>query len=255
MTDPTQRFSGRVESYVRYRPHYPEDVLDLLRRECGLTRKSVVVDVGSGTGILSRLFLDNGNRVIAVEPNDEMRLAGDGQLSEYGRFTSFKATAEATTLPASSADFVTAGQAFHWFDPQRARAEFVRILKADGWTVLVWNTRRKTGTAFMEDYERLLNTFGTDYGEVEHGRWGSPERIRAFFGPRSVQLASFDNSQVFDLEGLKGRLLSSSYVPAAGEPGHGEMLREIEAVFQRHTIGGTIQFEYDTEVYYGPLGG
>lgn len=253
MTDPTQRFSGRVADYAWYRPRYPAEVLDLLRRECGLTEDAVIVDVGSGTGILSKLFLENGNRVFGVEPNDEMRLAGDRLLSRYGRFTSLAATAEATTLPDLSADFITAGQAFHWFDARRARAEFFRVLKPGGWTVLVWNTRRKTGTPFLEAYEELLNTFGTDYAEVEHGRWGGPEEIRAFFRPGSVQMASFDNRQVFDLDGLKGRLLSSSYVPAAGDLGHAEMLREIERIFMRHERSGVIVFEYDTEVYYGPL--
>jgi SAM-dependent methyltransferase len=253
LTDSTRRFSGRVENYVRYRPHYPAEVLDLLRRECGLTEESVVVDVGSGTGILSALFLDNGNRVFGVEPNDAMRLAGDRLLSKYGWFTSLAATAEATTLPNQSADFVVAGQAFHWFDAQRARDEFVRVLKPGGWTVLVWNTRRKTGTPFLEAYERLLNTFGTDYREVQHGRWGSPEAIRAFFRPATVEMASFDNHQAFDLDSLKGRLLSSSYAPAAGDPGHTEMLREIERIFRRYERDGFVVFEYDTEIYYGPL--
>ncbi|MGH3148407.1 MAG: class I SAM-dependent methyltransferase, partial [Rubrobacter sp.] len=190
---------------------------------------------------------------IGVEPNDDMRLAGEELLSGYGRFRSLSATAEATTLPTRSADFVTAGQAFHWFDPQAARAEFVRVLKLGGWTVLVWNTRRKAGTPFLEDYERLLREYGTDYREVEHGWWGSPKKIRAFFRPGSVEVASFENSQVFDLDGLKGRLLSSSYVPASGAPGHAEMLRGLESLFRRHERDGKIVFEYDTEVYYGRL--
>lgn len=251
--DPTRRFSGRVENYVRYRPGYPQEIVALLRGECGLSEGSVVADVGSGTGILSRLFLENGNRVFGVEPNSEMRTAGERFLESYERFTSVAATAEATTLPSASVDFVTAGQAFHWFDPRSARAEFVRISKPGGWTVLVWNAGRKEGTPFLEAYERLLKTYGTDYAEVAHGRRGSPEEIRAFFSPSVVKVATFDNWQVLNLEGLKGRLLSSSYVPSEGEPNHGEMLRELEKVFRGHQVNGEVTMEYDTRVYYGRL--
>ena len=252
--DPTRRFSGRVRDYARYRPGYPREVLGLLGRRCGLTGDSVVADVGSGTGILSRLFLENGNRVFGVEPNGEMRREGERLLSGYGGFTSVAATAEATTLEDGSVHFVVAGQSFHWFDPRLARAEFARVLRPGGWTVLVWNSRRKTGTPFLESYERLLETFGTDYGEVEHGRRAGPEEIRTFFAPAPVRAASFENRQVFDLEGLKGRLLSSSYVPAPGVPGHDAMIRELERVFREHERDGAVTLEYDTEVYYGTLG-
>ena len=149
MTDPTQRFTSRVEHYVRYRPSYPRDLLDLLETRCGLSSASVVADVGSGTGILSELFLENGNRVIGIEPNKEMREAAERRLRRHPRFTSVAGTAEATTLDDASADFVAAGQAFHWFDPERARTEFSRILKPGGWVVLAWNLRRKEATPFL----------------------------------------------------------------------------------------------------------
>lgn len=251
--DPKQRFSGRVRDYARYRPGYPREVLRLLERSCGLTEDLVVADIGSGTGILSRLFLDNGNRVFGVEPNGEMRSAAERLLSGYERFASVAATAEETTLPESSADFVTAGQSFHWFDTHPARAEFARVLKTGGWAVLVWNSRRKTGTPFLEAYERLLGTFGTDYGEVEHGGRAGPQEIRSFFAPVPVREASFENRQVFDFDGLKGRLLSSSYVPVAGEPGYDGMVRELRRLVRKHERDGTVTLEYDTEVYYGHL--
>ena len=252
--DPTRRFSGRVRHYARYRPGYPREVLGLLVRHCGLTEDSVVAEVGSGTGILSRLFLDNGNRVFGVEPNGEMRREGERVLSGYEGFTSVAATAEATTLEDGSVHFVVAGQAFHWFDPRLARAEFARVLRPGGWVVLVWNSRRKTGTPFLESYERLLETFGTDYEEVEHGGRAGPGEIRSFFTPAPVRAASFKNKQILDLEGLKGRLLSSSYVPAAGEPGYDGMVRELGRVFREHERDGEVTLEYDTEVYYGILG-
>ena len=253
MFDPTGRFSGRVENYVRYRPGYPTEVLVLLQEECGMVEDSIVADIGSGTGFLSRLFLENGNRVFGVEPNEEMRLAGERLLAGYERFTSVTATAEATTLPESRVDFVTAGQAFHWFDPIPTRAEFERVLKPGGWVVLMWNARKKTMTPFLEDYERMLESYGTDYTEVDHGRRGSYEEVRKFFVPEKFEMATFENQQIFDFDGLKGRLLSSSYVPNEGDEGCTEILRELERIFHVHERGGRVSFDYDTKVYYGRL--
>ena len=161
--DPTQRFSSRVENYVRFRPGYPPAVLDVLRAECALTRDSVVADVGSGTGIFSEFLLGAGCTVLGVEPNDEMRRAAEGTLARQTRFRSVPGTAEATTLPERSVDLVTAAQAFHWFDRARTRAEFRRILKPRGWTALVWNDRQLDSTPFLRGYEALLQRFGTDY--------------------------------------------------------------------------------------------
>jgi SAM-dependent methyltransferase len=255
MTDFTQRFTGRVEDYARYRPTYPPELLDLLRRECGLTEDAVVADVGSGTGILARLVLENGNRVIAVEPNDEMRRAGELLLSEHGRFESVRGTAEATTLPQESVNLITAGQAFHWFDPAPARKEFARVLRPSGRVVLVWNDRRKHGTPFQGAYEALLETYATDYAEVQHGRKGSLENIRSFFAPNPVHTATFDNKQVLDYDGLLGRLRSSSYVPAEGQQGHRAMVDELQRIFREHENGGRVVMEYDTRVYFGLLVG
>jgi SAM-dependent methyltransferase len=253
MTDPTQRFTGRVEDYARYRPGYPPELLDLLRSECGLTESAVVADVGSGTGILARLLLDNGNRVFMVEPNDEMRRAGERLLSGHGRSESVAGSAEATTLPESSVDLVTAGQAFHWFDPEAARKEFARVLRPGGRVVLVWNDRRKHGGPFLEAYERLLQTYATDYAEVEHGRKGSPENVRGFFAPNHVYTATFSNRQVMHYDGLLGRLRSSSYVPAEGQSGYLEMLGELQRIFRNHENGGQVVMEYVTRAYYGCL--
>lgn len=249
----TQRFSVRVENYVRYRPGYPREILKLLRERYGLTRDSEIADVGSGTGALAQMFLENGNRVCGVEPNAEMRRAGERLLAAFPRFTSVEATAEATTLPDRSADFVTAGQAFHWFDPGSAWREFGRILKPRGLVVLVWNARRKERTGFPGAYERLLETHGTDYAEVDHGRRGSAGKIRDFFAPMPVEEWTFGNAQRLDLAGLKGRVLSSSYVPAEGEPGCAEMLADLEDVFSRYQDGGAVIVRYDTQVYVGVL--
>ncbi|HUE37646.1 MAG TPA: class I SAM-dependent methyltransferase [Candidatus Acidoferrum sp.] len=248
--NPTKRFSSRVDNYVRYRPGYPAEIIELLRSECGLTKDSIIADVGSGTGKLSELFLKAGCEVFGVEPNKEMREAGE--RTDFENFTSIDGTAEATTLPAHSVDFITAGQAFHWFDHQKCRAEFVRILKPGGWTVIVWNDRRGDTTPFLADYERLLAEFGTDYAQASHRRTDKPEVIRAFFGVEP-RFKNFPNVQQFDFEGLKGRLLSSSYAPEAGQPKHEEMLAALKRIFDARQINGQVAFEYETHVYYGHL--
>ena len=252
MRDPRQRFTGRVESYARYRPSYPHAVLELLAAECGLTSASVVADVGSGTGILSELFLENGNRVIGIEPNEEMRAAGERLIGDHPRFTSVAGSAESTTLEDCCVDFVVAGQAFHWFDRERARTEFERILKPTGWVALVWNARRKVATPFLAAYEKLLLTHGTDYAEVGHQE-GVARMVQEFFGSDTFETRTFDNLQTFDLDGLKGRLSSSSYVPGPGQPGHEAMMREAERTFHAHETDGKVTIEYDTKVYYGRL--
>jgi SAM-dependent methyltransferase len=252
MRDPTQRFTGRVDNYARYRPSYPRAILNLLETECDLTSASVIADVGSGTGILSELFLENGNRVFGIEPNYEMRKAGERRLGRYLRFTSVAATAEATTLDDASVDYVTAGQAFHWFEAARSRAEFGRILGPGGWVVVLWNARRRNTTPFLAAYERLLREHGTDYEQVEHGR-SAAGMVDEFFGPVEYEMEIFDNAQTFDLDGLKGRLLSSSYVPGPGEPGSEAMLREAQELFDQYQTDGKVTIEYDTKVYYGRL--
>jgi ubiquinone/menaquinone biosynthesis C-methylase UbiE len=223
----------------------------MLERECGLTPESVVADIGSGTGALSRLFLANGNRVIGVEPNAEMRKAGEELLSGYSLFTSVDATAEATTLPDQSVDFVTAAQAAHWFDRTRAREEFVRILNPNGWAVMIWNERRHEANAFQRDYEQLLLRYSIDYKEVRHE--GMRLRIGEFFAPCSYQERVFDNPQRFDYAGLEGRLLSSSYAPMQGHPNYAPMIAALKSLFDTHQVDGHVVMEHDTRVYYGEL--
>jgi SAM-dependent methyltransferase len=252
MIDPTQRFSSRVENYVKYRPGYPKAILALLRRDCGLSPASVIADIGSGTGLSAKLFLTNGNRVYGVEPNSEMREAGERLLAKHARFTSVAATAEATTLPDACADFVVAGQAFHWFDIPATRAEFTRIVKPDGWIVLMWNERHVSDTIFLRNYERILKTYCPEYAEVDHRRVDA-RTLHKFFGRQGFRFAHFDNAQKFDFEGLRGRLLSSSYAPEPGRPNHAPMLAELRRVFDAYESGGHVDFLYDTQVYYGHL--
>jgi ubiquinone/menaquinone biosynthesis C-methylase UbiE len=251
VTDPTQRFSNRVDNYVKYRPGYPLAVIDLLTNECGLTSDSIIADVGSGTGILSELFLRNGNTVFGVEPNTAMREAGEKLLAQYSAFKSIEGGAEATTLPDQSVNLITAAQAFHWFDQKRAREEFARILKLNGWVALIWNERRLDSTPFLRAYEQMLLKFGTDYQQVRHENVYND--VAPFFAPHKFQVKAFENHQAFDFDGVKGRLLSASYVPAPGQTNFEAMLDEVRAIFDTNQEAGKIVFEYDTRVYFGQL--
>lgn len=245
------RFDSRVANYAAYRPGYPRELIAFLRDELGLGSDTVVADVGSGTGILSGMLLGEGSRVFAVEPNGAMREAAEAALGHDANFASVDGTAEATTLGDASVDLITAAQAFHWFDVEKARAEFRRILKPRGRAVVVWNNRRTDATAFLRDYESLLRRFGTDYVQVA-ATYGEENSLRKFFAA-GYRTKRFDNFQLFDFDGLQGRLLSASYVPLAGHPSHGPMLAELRRVFDEHQQDGRVRIEYDTDVYYGRL--
>lgn len=251
--DTTVRFTDRVENYVKARPGYPKDVIALLESKCGLTHAATVVDVGSGTGMLAKLFCDYGCRTLGVEPNGPMREAGKQFLSSYPNFEMLDGTAEAIPLPGTSVDFITAGQAFHWFNQKEARHEFMRILKPNGWAVLVWNDRESAGSKFAEDYENLLLTFGTDYAEVHHRGKETLVGFEQFFGNSEFVKATFPNNQQLDREGLIARVLSASYMPNEGQPKYPEMMEEVERIFRDNQKGGTVELKYETNVYYGQM--
>ena len=251
--DPAARFTSRVADYIRYRPGYPREMIPALGAACGLTAYSVIADVGCGPGNLAVLFLENGNLVFGVEPNAAMRAAGEAALRRFGeKFRAVDGRAEATGLPPNSIDFVVAAQAFHWFEPEATRAEFRRILKPGGWVVLVWNDRRPASSAFADDYEAILARFGIDYRHARDTR-ASAAAITAFFNHAEIGRLTFRHSQSFDEEGLRGRLLSSSYAPPAGHPDHAPMLDELRAAFHRHQQNGRVVFDYETAVWYGRL--
>lgn len=247
----TLRFSNRVENYVKYRPGYPTEIIDFLKSECNLNKESILADIGSGTGISAKLFLNCGNIVFGVEPNNEMRSAAEEILKEYENFISINGTAENSGLKANSVDFIICGQAFHWFDREKSKQEFKRILKNDGYVILIWNSRiSKPG--FMVDYENLLQKFGTDYENVNHDNIDESV-IKNFFSPSEYKVMNFPNYQEFDLAGLKGRLLSSSYVPLQDSPVFEDMISESENIFMKNNVNGKVKMEYGTVVYYGKL--
>ncbi len=251
MSDATTRFSDRVENYVRYRPQYPIEVLTVLSQQAGLSPTAQIADVGSGTGISSKLFLDHGNVVFAVEPNREMRAAAEATLGQEPNFRSVGGAAEHTTLPDCSVDLIIAGQAFHWFDRQAAKREFARILRPGGYVVLMWNSRR-FDSAFAHDYELFMHTFGTDYRDVNHKNI-DPVAIAEFFAPAAVQFAKVANQQLLDEAGLIGRIESCSYMPATNHPRHSEMIDAAKKLFADHQRDGNVCIEYDTELYFGQL--
>jgi SAM-dependent methyltransferase len=255
--DSKERFSSRVDAYREFRPRYPVEVIALLQQHCGLTPTSVIADIGAGTGLLAELFLRHGNFVFAVEPNRAMRSACEKLSSQYPKLTCINGSAEATNLPNHCADFVTVGQALHWFHLERARAEFVRILQPDGWCAVIYNERRTGGNAFHDGCECILREFGSDYERVR-STYPQQKKLAEFFrsphdAPAAMQQGSFLNAQEFDLNGLLGRILSSSYMPQSGHPRYNAMLCAIEQLFSQCQQDGHVRLEYDCVVTYGRL--
>lgn len=247
---PTERFSDRVDDYVRYRPGYPPEVLASIREVLRVEPPATVADIGAGTGIFSALLLDAGYRVIAVEPNPAMRDAAERSLSARPSFSAVAGSAESTGLPDASCDLVTAAQAFHWFDPPRARVELTRITRAPHPVALVWNTRSLDATPFLRDYDALLLRLSDDYAKVRHQNV-SPETLAAFFGPSGYERRVFPTVQVFDEAAFLGRALSSSYVPGKNHPRHAETVTALRDLFAR--FAPEVSFVYDTEVFLGRL--
>ena len=250
--DPKSRFSDRVEDYIKYRPRYQREVLEALQEACGLRPSHVIADIGCGTGFSAEPFLQNGNRVIGIEPNREMREAGEAYLAAYPNFEMRAGSAESTGLQSHSVDVVLAGQAFHWFPLAETRAEFARILKPEGWVVLIWHDRSPDATPFLRAYESFLKRHATDYNEVMHRAVANPDVLGKFFAPQPVKLISLQAGQRFDFDGLRGRLLSSSYVPREGERAEA-MLAELPALFSTYAEEGVVVFQYETKIYYGHL--
>ena len=251
MTDTVERFSNRVENYVKYRPDYPKEILEVFRDEMNLTENSVIADIGSGTGISSKVFLENGNRVFGVEPNAVMRAAAENFLRDFPKFQSVDGTAENTNLPDNSVDFVIAAQAFHWFEPEKTRAEFKRVLRENGFVALIWNERQLNTNEFLREYEQLLKKYGTDYEKVRHDNIDK-EVLTEFF-QSEFSSKTFLNVQTLDFEGLKGRVSSSSYMPSETDSQFEPMIKELKRLFDNRAESGKIQILYSTNIFYTRL--
>ena len=241
-----KRFSDRVEDYVKYRPVYTTHVVSILKNKFVLDEFSIIADIGSGTGISSKLFIDNGNKVYGVEPNKQMREAAELFFLENKNFVSISGTAEETNLPNKSIDLIFSGQAFHWFDKNSAKKEFNRILKKEGHIVLAWNERDEKDD-FQKEYEKILQQI-PEYAEVNHKNI-SDDQISTFFSPAKMHKESIENLQIFNLESLKGRLRSSSYFPKQGKL-HENIVRQVEGLFYKFEKNGVINFLYETNIYW-----
>lgn len=251
--DPRHVFSARLNSYIKYRPGYPRDVIDTLINECGLNSDWRVADIGSGTGLLSRLFLDLGCTVVGVEPNQEMRQAGEQILAGCLGFTSMSGSAEATGIADRSIDLISAGMAFHWFDAAHAKAEFRRILIPNGWVALVWNRMLTHPEPFMQDYTGLILEYSPGWTEtLRRDQPGSAVDLPRFFGGL-YHRAVFPIHQCLDWNGLYGRTLSIAHVPQPDDPMYAPMFTRLGDIYERYENNGIVEIQYETELYFGHL--
>jgi ubiquinone/menaquinone biosynthesis C-methylase UbiE len=241
---PAKRFSDRVSNYAKFRPSYPEEIIGFLEQNIGLQKEWTIADIGSGTGIFSELLLRNGYKVWGVEPNKEMREEAEKNLAGYEKFSSINGKAEQTFLTGNSIDLITVAQAFHWMARDATKEEFRRILKPEGFIMLLWNIRL-TRTAFLKALEELKIKFGTDY---KAGRMTKQKDLAAFFDPMPLTQKDFYQVQILNYEGLRGQLLSSSYVPMEGEK-HEQMLLKLKDLFDKYNEDGFVKIEYETKVY------
>ncbi len=251
MVDPTQRFSDRVTNYLKYRPHYPKVIIPFLKETLALNSSKIVADVGSGTGFLTQLFLDNGNQTYGIEPNTPMREAAEFYLKNYPNFISINASAEHTTLPTNSIDYIVVGQAFHWFDKTKAKQEFQRILKPNGRIILIWNQRLKS-EGFMKKYEAFSTKYADKYEQTNRRRI-KPEEFEVLFDTKNYGHQTFPNAQYFDFEGLKGRYLSSSYAFNEQHPNHDKAMNALLDLFKTYQKNGRVEMRYETHLYFHHL--
>jgi ubiquinone/menaquinone biosynthesis C-methylase UbiE len=223
-------------------------MLELFRQKMNLTKSSVVADIGSGTGISARIFLENNNQVIGIEPNQLMREASKKYLSDYSNFKVINGTAENTTLADKSIDLIIAAQAFHWFNNAKTLKEFRRILKENGFVALIWNERQLQTNKFLIDHEKFLIEFGTDYEQVRHDTINK-KTLQDFF-EKEIHSVTYSNSQILDFEGLLGRILSSSYMPSEENPRFNEMKKSLKRLFAEHAEKGRITILYNTNIFF-----
>jgi SAM-dependent methyltransferase len=248
--NPKGRFSDRVDYYVKYRPRYPAVAIEFFIEQAAIEAPQRIADVGSGTGILSEALLQRGFTVLGIEPNAAMRRAAEDHLRGYDQFISSDTSAEKTGLDSASVDAITCGQSFHWFDLPPTKAEFKRILKPGGMVGLLWNNWQNADDPLAVAYRALMTSFGIDYNKTHHTRVGEAD-FNAFF--KTFERTTFPNPLHYNLDGLKGRSLSSSYVPLPGHPNYAAMMAGLEALFAEFQQDAQVTFLYEAEVYWGTL--
>jgi len=245
-------FSNRVENYSKYRPSYPISILEFCKEELKIKSSDIIADIGSGTGLFSELFLKNGNIVFCIEPNKKMRNVAERTFEDYPNFESINAKAEETSLPDKTIDVITVAQAFHWFDIQKTRKEFLRILKPNAYVILIWN-ERKINTEFSLAYEKFILEFAINYEKISYRNVINKSILSSFWGDNICSMVTFDNYQIFNFESLKGRVLSSSYIPTETHPQYNKMIESLKKIFLEFQIDKQVKFEYTTKVYFGKI--
>jgi ubiquinone/menaquinone biosynthesis C-methylase UbiE len=254
MSDTYSQYSRTVEYYRRYRPRYPQTLVEWLKNEFALSLEHIIADIGSGTGQMTELFLRNRNLVYSIEPNADMRRAAEQELRAYSNLKSLDATAEATTLPDSSVNLITVGNAFHWFNHSQTRKEFFRILKPQGWVILAWNLERNNGSPFAMAFEGFWQKHIDPAARFKRASERKrSDSVTQFFGADYVKEISFDNYQVCDYEALKGVILSFLRAPQPEDQRYPVMVDELKALFSQHQENGVVTLDYDTAVSYGQL--
>lgn len=244
------KIANRVTYYNRYRPSYPERLYQYLVEKLDLKPKHVIADVGAGTGLSSRWFAANGNTIYAIEPSPEMRQAAAYNYQYYPDYHIIAGAAEDTTLPDNSVDFIIGGQSFDWFDHEKASPELKRILKPDGYVLLFWNERQTESSGFLRQFEELLKRHAPAYMELNLVDQRE-KAVLQILQEGHYGYAEFDNCQIFNWEGLKGRLLSTSFIPDADQPEYHNLLSGLARDYKAHAVCGQVKVDYITKLYYG----
>jgi len=247
--DSKERFGNRVDNYVKFRPSYPMEAIDCIAAQTHVNERSVIADIGSGTGKFTRLLLERGLNILAIEPNDNMREAAEKELSDFSGFRSVSANAEKTTLDDNSVDLITVAQAFHWFDRDVCKTEFKRILKPDGHVCLIWN-RRETTPGFMSEYSDIIKRLYDDYAAGSAQEHITPAVFNDFFDGH-YKIHNFFWHEPHDFDGLWGRSLSNSHAPVAGYRNYEPLRAALRDLFDKYNENGVVQFAYKTEVVIG----
>lgn len=235
-----QKFSSKSEAYIKGRPAYSSEGLDFIIRQVGLESSMVVADIGAGTGILTRDLESRFHKVIAIEPNDDMRsVLGPKAL---------KGTAENTGLLNESVDAIFAAQAFHWFEPKMARTEFRRILKSPKPVILLWNERQTPSGSGAAALDSLMQSLRT---QIAQALEANESAIQGFFESKVLNKAEFENPTFLDKDELQSMVLSRSYAPRKNEYGYRELIRELDSLFEKHAINGLFSVGYKTQIYWG----
>ena len=249
MKKSTDRFTDKVENYVKYRPSYPVEAISWIVTKCNQPHKEIFADIGSGTGIFTKLLLDNVGKVYGVEPNEKMRKSAEEELKIFDNFTSVCGTAENTGLNDNSIDYISVAQAFHWFDFDKTMSEFKRILKPNGKVFLIWNLRKRD-TEFLDMYEKTLYEVSVDYRLVSTENRVDEKIIKNFI-PVELEINSFKHQQKFDWNGFLGRHFSSSYAPKEETRESEILLEKMYDLFNSCAVDNLIDFNYETKVYSG----